>query len=126
MQCPTCGKETKIVDSRPFDNDTAVRRRRECLTCGARWTTVERFEQLRAGRPKSQTGPASPIPVPEVPPVVINEVVEPEPEPEPVTTKPAQAHKSPTFTIGSPASKRAAVNDLIERYRDAKRCARGH
>lgn len=45
MRCPTCGvDDDKVVDSRPADDGVAVRRRRECQTCGGRFTTFERVE----------------------------------------------------------------------------------
>ena len=45
MRCPSCGfQESKVVDSRPVDDGSAIRRRRECLSCGARFTTYERTE----------------------------------------------------------------------------------
>ncbi|MEG0302344.1 MAG: transcriptional regulator NrdR [Gordonibacter sp.] len=44
MRCPACGDpESKVVDSRPSEDDTAIRRRRECLNCGRRFTTYERL-----------------------------------------------------------------------------------
>ena len=47
MRCPQCGKgNTQVKDSRPSEDDTVVRRRRECLECEARFTTFERI-QLR-------------------------------------------------------------------------------
>ncbi len=47
MRCPFCGHEdTQVKDSRPTDDNTAIRRRRNCLNCGARFTTFERI-QLR-------------------------------------------------------------------------------
>lgn len=43
MRCPSCGfLESKVVDSRPSDDGTSIRRRRECLSCGTRFTTYER------------------------------------------------------------------------------------
>ncbi|GAC1429281.1 MAG: transcriptional regulator NrdR [Candidatus Velthaea sp.] len=46
MICPTCRKsETRVVDSR--DDESVVRRRRECLTCKHRFTTYERIEAPR-------------------------------------------------------------------------------
>ncbi len=43
MQCPRCHHdETKVTDSRDVDNNTTIRRRRECLGCGVRFTTFER------------------------------------------------------------------------------------
>lgn len=47
MRCPFCGSEnTAVKDSRPAEDNTAVRRRRGCENCGARYTTFERV-QLR-------------------------------------------------------------------------------
>lgn len=44
MRCPSCGyTESKVVDSRPSEDGTAIRRRRECLSCGTRFTTYERL-----------------------------------------------------------------------------------
>ena len=43
MQCPRCHHdETKVTDSRDVDTNTTIRRRRECLWCGVRFTTFER------------------------------------------------------------------------------------
>ena len=47
MRCPFCeADDDKVVDSRPADEGAAVRRRRECLTCGRRYTTYERVDEL--------------------------------------------------------------------------------
>ena len=47
MRCPFCGsEETQVKDSRPVDEAAAIRRRRQCPGCGARFTTFERV-QLR-------------------------------------------------------------------------------
>jgi transcriptional repressor NrdR len=47
MRCPFCGHDdTQVKDSRPTEDNTAIRRRRNCPACGARWTTFERV-QLR-------------------------------------------------------------------------------
>lgn len=47
MRCPYCGyKEDKVVDSRATQEDSAIRRRRECLQCGKRFTTYEYIEEL--------------------------------------------------------------------------------
>ena len=44
MRCPSCGyTESKVVDSRPSDDGTTIRRRRECLDCKHRFTTYERL-----------------------------------------------------------------------------------
>lgn len=46
MRCPHCGhQEDKVVDSRPHQDGRAIRRRRECLECGQRFTTFEYVEQ---------------------------------------------------------------------------------
>ncbi|MBO6520643.1 MAG: transcriptional repressor NrdR [Rhodospirillales bacterium] len=47
MRCPFCGNDdSQVKDSRPTDDNAAIRRRRFCPACGARWTTFERV-QLR-------------------------------------------------------------------------------
>ena len=47
MKCPYCGyQESKVVDSRHSDDDTSIRRRRECLSCQKRFTTYETVESL--------------------------------------------------------------------------------
>lgn len=47
MKCPFCGyTESKVIDSRPTDEDTRIRRRRECLSCAKRFTTYEIIESL--------------------------------------------------------------------------------
>ncbi len=47
MRCPFCGHaETQVKDSRPTDDNSSIRRRRQCEECGARFTTFERI-QLR-------------------------------------------------------------------------------
>ncbi|HET6810507.1 MAG TPA: transcriptional regulator NrdR [Acidimicrobiales bacterium] len=46
MRCPWCsGQEDKVVDSRLAEEGAAIRRRRECLVCGRRYTTFERVEE---------------------------------------------------------------------------------
>jgi transcriptional repressor NrdR len=46
MRCPRCAApEDKVVDSRSAEDGTAIRRRRECLSCGQRFTTYERLEE---------------------------------------------------------------------------------
>ena len=68
VRCPYCAADDdKVVDSRPADDGAAVRRRRECLACGRRFTTYERVEELplvvvkrsggdRAVRPREAAG----------------------------------------------------------------------
>ena len=47
MKCPYCGYlESKVVDSRPTDEGSCIRRRRECLSCGRRFTTYETVESV--------------------------------------------------------------------------------
>ena len=48
MRCPACGQgDTRVVDSRDLDEAATIRRRRECGTCGTRFTTYERIESAR-------------------------------------------------------------------------------
>ncbi len=47
MKCPFCGADdTRVIDSRPADENTAIRRRRECESCHKRFTTYEKVEAL--------------------------------------------------------------------------------
>ena len=47
MRCPFCSFiESKVIDSRPTDENTSIRRRRECLKCGKRFTTYEKLESI--------------------------------------------------------------------------------
>lgn len=47
MKCPYCGfTESKVIDSRPTEESTAIRRRRECLKCQKRFTTYEKLESI--------------------------------------------------------------------------------
>ena len=47
MRCMYCGHiDSKVVDSRSTDDGTAIRRRRECLNCGKRFTTYEKVETI--------------------------------------------------------------------------------
>lgn len=47
MKCPYCSHpESKVVDSRPSDEGSSIRRRRECLACHKRFTTYETMESL--------------------------------------------------------------------------------
>ena len=47
MKCPFCAyAESKVIDSRPTDEGSSIRRRRECLSCGKRFTTYETVESL--------------------------------------------------------------------------------
>lgn len=42
MKCPSCGShESKVIDSRPVEENNSIRRRRECLDCHMRFTTYE-------------------------------------------------------------------------------------
>lgn len=47
MKCRYClGTESKVVDSRPTEDGTSIRRRRECISCGRRFTTYEKIEEI--------------------------------------------------------------------------------
>ncbi|MBR4720172.1 MAG: transcriptional repressor NrdR [Clostridia bacterium] len=47
MKCPYCGfMESKVIDSRPAEDGTSIRRRRECLKCQKRFTTYEKLETI--------------------------------------------------------------------------------
>ncbi len=47
MKCPYCGEqESRVVDSRHAEESASIRRRRECLTCGKRFTTYETVERM--------------------------------------------------------------------------------
>src|SRR5579875_59535 len=47
MRCPRCASfDDKVVDSRASEDGSAIRRRRECLSCGRRFTTYERLEEV--------------------------------------------------------------------------------
>ena len=47
MKCPFCGyTESKVIDSRPAEAYTTIRRRRECLSCQKRFTTYETIERM--------------------------------------------------------------------------------
>lgn len=47
MKCPFCGDDnTKVIDSRPADDNASIRRRRQCDCCNKRFTTYEKIESL--------------------------------------------------------------------------------
>ena len=47
MRCPFCGEEnTKVIDSRPAEDNNCIRRRRQCDICGKRFTTYEKLETM--------------------------------------------------------------------------------
>lgn len=47
MKCPYCGEEnTKVIDSRPADDNSSIRRRRQCEKCDKRFTTYEKLETI--------------------------------------------------------------------------------
>ena len=47
MNCPFCSSaDSRVVDSRETDSSEAVRRRRECISCGERFTTYEKIEEI--------------------------------------------------------------------------------
>ena len=56
MKCPVCAAEdTRVIDSRPSDGGTAIRRRRECTQCGHRFTTYERSVSVITVRKRNGT-----------------------------------------------------------------------
>ena len=61
MTCPICGSKTQITDSRP--DEDSVRRRRECLECAHRFTTIEidrdLYERIIKKEPASSGGVAT-------------------------------------------------------------------
>lgn len=47
MRCPYCGSEdTRVTDSRPVEESNSIRRRRQCDSCGKRFTTYEKIETI--------------------------------------------------------------------------------
>ena len=53
MKCPFCGNlEDKVVDSRESREGDVIRRRRECLDCGRRFTSYERIDEIPTWLPK--------------------------------------------------------------------------
>ena len=47
MKCPFCNAaDTRVIDSRPADDNASIRRRRQCETCGKRFTTYEKLETM--------------------------------------------------------------------------------
>ena len=47
MKCPYCNEQdTKVIDSRPADDNSSIRRRRQCERCGKRFTTYEKLETM--------------------------------------------------------------------------------
>ncbi|MBL4801454.1 MAG: transcriptional repressor NrdR [Emcibacter sp.] len=61
MRCPFCGNDdTQVKDSRPTEDNSAIRRRRSCNGCGARFTTFERV-QLRELTVLKKTGKKVPF-----------------------------------------------------------------
>lgn len=61
MRCPFCGhNDTQVKDSRPTEDSAAIRRRRFCRACGARFTTFERV-QLREIMVMKKTGRRAPF-----------------------------------------------------------------
>ena len=47
MKCPFCNNEdTRVIDSRPSDDNSVIRRRRQCDNCNKRFTTYEKVETL--------------------------------------------------------------------------------
>ena len=61
MRCPACGHlRDRVVDSRQTEDGRSIRRRRECETCGGRFTTFERIETARV-QVRKRTGEIEPF-----------------------------------------------------------------
>ena len=66
MNCPNCKKNlsetgdylSQVIDSRTSKNGKTVRRRRECLSCQSRWTTVEIAVEVQSGKSSSKLADA--------------------------------------------------------------------
>ncbi len=62
MRCPFCGHEdSQVKDSRPTEDGAAIRRRRQCEGCGARFTTFERIQLREIDRASSPTAEREPF-----------------------------------------------------------------
>ena len=60
MKCPFCSSEnTRVIDSRPADDNNSIRRRRLCDECGKRFTTYEKVETIKTTTESSMTVPRS-------------------------------------------------------------------
>ena len=46
MKCPVCQGDSKVLDTRSNEEGTSIRRRRECMLCGKRFTTYEKIEDM--------------------------------------------------------------------------------
>ena len=56
MKCPFCAEDnTKVIDSRPADDNSSIRRRRQCERCGKRFTTYEKLETIGCHQKRSGT-----------------------------------------------------------------------
>ena len=56
MKCPFCGMDnTRVIDSRPADDNCSIRRRRQCDECGKRFTTYEKVETIPLSVIKRET-----------------------------------------------------------------------
>ena len=56
MKCPYCGHpDTRVIDSRPAEDNNAIRRRRSCDECGKRFTTYEKVETIPPDRDQKKT-----------------------------------------------------------------------
>ena len=61
MRCMYCNAtESRVIDSRPTDEGLAIRRRRECISCGRRFTTYEKIETVQIMVVK-RTAPGRPL-----------------------------------------------------------------
>lgn len=110
MNCPHCNsRNSRVISVRTNAAETATIRRRECLDCHERFSTVETVEVVRRG------------PAPRIAPVATAEPALPA-DVAPVT-RPA-ATRPPTPKLNN-TDKRRQLNDFMARYRDAQRTAKG-
>lgn len=61
MKCPYCDKKGKgrVIDTRPCEEGRVIRRRRECLGCHSRWSTLERVETAKVQQAEPVATPPS-------------------------------------------------------------------
>lgn len=56
LYCPSCGGPSRVIDSRGIKQENAIRRRRGCNACTARWTTVEVIVPGSCGAKRGYSG----------------------------------------------------------------------
>ena len=62
MRCPYCGNpDTRVIDSRPAEDKSSIRRRRSCDECGKRFTTYEKVDSSDRDQERQQPGAVSTV-----------------------------------------------------------------